>query len=343
MTDAAPLGSQRPARGSSIDRGSVKRAILAVLLVAFLAFAAQMSLISRLHLTDVRLPVLLLGLVIASPTIVLLVLAARGRGVPWRWLGFAIAWGLFATAWLAFFFETILANIIEPFAPALEAAWPDVLNTVPAAFFAPLVEEPVKLAGVVIVLQAVRRGGWRLGLGIGAAVGGLTGLAFSLVEVSHHTAELVNNVGYTDLAGVFVIDWNTIWTTIHAQLAQRLFLGGLSNHALFSALAAVGAVLFLRGQRRAAAGWFAASLLAHALMNSIGVTVHNTVFDSVIGGAGTPPLVLVLVAVMLAAGATFLVAESWAAALLLRRLRRPDSVAAPEPVHFAIQGAATRS
>ena len=47
MTDPAAIGNTAPEQGRPIDRGTVKRAVLAVLVVAFLVFGAQMTLTSR--------------------------------------------------------------------------------------------------------------------------------------------------------------------------------------------------------------------------------------------------------------------------------------------------------
>ena len=290
----------------------------------FLLFTAQATLISRLHFWDVRLQMLLGAALIAMPGWLFLVLSARARGASWRWLVVAAAWGAFAAAWLSFTGEAILEPLSSLMTSALEPLGQTIVRA--STVVAPIVEEPAKAAGVLIVLAGVRRAGVPVTVALGAAIGGLVGLAFSLAEVSHHLGEVVANIGYVDLSGKFIVDWDLIWQVAQIQLGIKLFLLGLTNHALFSALAGVGVVMAMRGRRRAAVGWFLAALLSHGLLNSIGVSVGEWLFDSLRGRpvAGQPRLVPVLVAAWLAAAATFLVAEAWAAAILVRRLRRGE-------------------
>jgi hypothetical protein len=310
-----------------VTRRTVTRVLAAVLLVAFLAFSAQATLIGRLHFADTRLPVLLVAAAVSSVATTLLLLAARARGAPWRWLGVALAWGALAAAYLSFTGEAILANVYDAIGPALEPLGPTVLERVPATVIAPIVEEPAKAAGTLIALAGIRRAGARVTVALGAAVGALVGLWFGLAEASHHMGEVVSELGFVDLDGAFVVDWNVVWQLASVQLVFKLVLAGLSNHALFSALAGVAIVTLWLGHRHAAIGWFAAALLGHALHNSIGVVVgelaHGVV--SSLDGLELP----MLLTFWLAALSSFVVAEGWAAVLLVRRLRRRDRYEVP--------------
>lgn len=300
---------------------SPRRVVGSVLLIALLAFSAQSTLFGQRHLVDVRLPVFIVGVVAASPGWMVLLLAARARGAPWRWLAVAMAWGAFAAAFLSYTGEAIAANLLDAVGPALEPLGRGVLDRVPGIVIAPVVEEPAKAAGTLIALAGIRRAGVRLTVAMGAAVGALVGLWFGLAEVSHHMGEFVRDLGFVDLSGTFVVDWGLVWQLAIVQLTTKLVFLGLSNHALFCALAGVAIVLLWRGHRRAASGWFAAALLAHALINSVGVGVAEWTYD-VVTDLGGERLSLIL-KVWLAALSSFVVAEAWAAVLLVRRLRQP--------------------
>lgn len=301
----------------------MKRAVATALLVAFLAFTAQASLLSQRHLLDARLSVLLAAALLAAPAGLLLALAARARGAGTGWLMVAVAWGAFAAAWLSFAGEATAGSIWEPISTALVPFGAGVVREAPFAVVAPIIEEPAKAAGVAIVLTAIRQARASLGVAMGAAVGGLVGLSFGVAEMSHRIGELVNELGYIDLSGAFVVDWGLIRGVTELQFIQRFALGGLTNHTLFSALAGVGIVLALQGRWRAASGWMVASLLAHGLHNSIGVSIGESVFGELAGDprSGRPAVLPGPVAAWLAAAVSFLVAEAWAALLLVRRLR----------------------
>ncbi|HJP89371.1 MAG TPA: PrsW family glutamic-type intramembrane protease [Candidatus Limnocylindrales bacterium] len=337
MTTLEADGTRAPAGGESSRRAdrAATRAIAWIVLVAFIVATANAILFSHQHLLDVRLPMLGLGTLLSSPGWLLLLLAARNRGAPWRWLAVAIAWGLFVAAFLAYIAEDRLQPLMADIGRALMPLGERVAYLGPAAIIAPIVEEPAKAIGVLIVLLAIRRAGTMLTLGLGAALGALTGLAFSLAEISLRMGEMVANVGYIDLDGVFRIDWDNIWNAEQLQLVNRLFLFGLSDHALNSALAGVGLVQLLRGQRGSALGWFVAALACHALINSIGLTVGGWAFDTAMGVLAGPSggTAALLVAGWLAAVAGFLIGQAWAAIVLRRGTRRTSLPvrASPEP------------
>jgi len=206
------------------------RSAVAPLALAVLAvIGAQASLLSQRLLLEVRLPVLLAGVLASSPGWLILVFAARGRGAAGRWLAVAAAWGALVAPWLSIVMETIAGNLADS-APATAAG----------AIVAPLVEEPLKGIGVLISLAGMRRSGTAVGAALGAAVGGLAGLAFGVVEASHHVGAFAGELGYVDLSGVFVLDMDAVWHLAEIQLVQTEFFFGLTNHALFSALAGVG-------------------------------------------------------------------------------------------------------
>jgi RsiW-degrading membrane proteinase PrsW (M82 family) len=298
------------------------RAVLGFLLVAFLVLTAQATLITHQHFLDVRLPILLVGVLASAPAWLILVLAARTRGASLRWLAVAAAWGAFASAFLAFVGEDALAPLARDLMEALKPFGQDVAGAVPGTLVAPIIEEPAKAIGTLIALAGVRRAA-PVGPALGAAVGGLVGLAFGIAESSHYIGEVVENVGYFDLSGVFVIDWNSVWYLAELQLVQRLFLLGLTNHALFSALAGVAIVLLLRRRWLAAFGWFLTAIAVHGLYNAIGVRVADWVFRTLVARPGEQSgLVPDAVAAWLAAASQFTVAEAWAAVLLVRKLKR---------------------
>ncbi|TAK01592.1 MAG: PrsW family intramembrane metalloprotease [Chloroflexota bacterium] len=317
-------------------RGGVRGLGIAAL-VAFVVATASGTFFGARFLAEVRAPVLLVGALVAAPALAVLVLAARARGVAWRWLAFGVAWGLFAAAWISLTFEAALEPLTVVIGSVAAPLGSEVALAAPGAVIAPVVEEPAKLIGVLVVLIAARRAGVRLTAAVGAAVGGVVGLAFGLSEGSHRIATIVLERGFVDLDGVFRIDWELIGIITQLQLIAKLFAFGFTNHALFTAIAGVGLVTLLGGRWRASLGWFAVALLAHALLNSVGVAIGERVFPAVNGSASIavdPAARLwAFVAAWVAAAAGFLVAEGWAAVLLVRRLRREGR--APDPATAA--------
>ena len=312
--DAGPTG-ESPVRGAI-------RAVAGAGLVAFIIAAANAVLLSRSHLVDVRLPMLGLGIVLSSPGWLLLILAARLRGAPGRWLAVAAAWGFFAAPLLAFIAEDLLAPVMAAIYTALAPLGRDIAEVGPGAIIAPIVEEPAKALGVLIVLIAIRRTGTALTLGLGAAVGGLAGLGFSLTEISHRIGEVVANSGHVDLNGMFVIDWDAVWRIELLQLVNRLYVFGLSDHVIFTALAGVAIVLLGRRRWAAAGGLFLAALIGHALVNSIGVRLGEGVLGALgVTGVRLTGVLPTLGAVWLASFFSFLVAQG-GAVLLLRKVTR---------------------
>lgn len=294
----------------------------AALLVALLTATAFGTLISALHFRDVRLPVLAVGILATAPGWVLLVLAARGRGAPWGWLAFAAGWGAFAAAWIALTAEVILGSISEAIGRAAEGLGRTVAEAAPAAIIAPLAEEPAKLLGVWIAFSAARRAGAAASLGLGAAIGGLVGLAFGVAEVAHHLGVVVNELGAFDLSGTFLVDWRLIHQIAEQEAVHKFFLAGLTNHALFSALAGAGLGLFAQRRRRLAVTCLVAAFAAHALLNAVGPLITERVIETVVEALGGVPargLAPLLVGWLAGLGA-FLVAEGWAAVLLIRIL-----------------------
>jgi hypothetical protein len=293
------------------------------ILIAFIAATANGTLVSRLHLMDVRLPVLAVGAFVSAPGWIILVLAARGRGAPWGWLGFAAAWGVFAATWLASTAESLLQPLYAGIATAVASLGRTVVEAAPSAVIAPVAEEPAKLLGVWIVLLAARRAGARPTAALGAAIGGLVGLWFGLGEAAHHLGEFVGDLGAFDLSGRFIVDWDLVGRVAELQLVTKLFLAGLTNHALFSALAGAGLALLFQGRLGVAIGCFVAALAAHALQNSVGVTLGEGLLDGLLAGPGPlgPGDIPLMLAGWLAAFGAFLVAEGWAAVLVVYFLR----------------------
>jgi len=299
--------------GSAAKIAWLGRLLRAAILVLAVVVTANVTLVSRLHFADVRLPMFAIGILVSSPGWVLLGLAARGRGAPWPWIAFAVTWGAFVAAFLA--------SSIEGLAAPLSAD---------SAIVAPLVEEPAKLLGIWIVLSAARRAGAVPSVALGAAMGGLVGIGFGVAEVAHHLGVVVSELGYIDLGGEFVVDWPLIQLIAQQQLLHKFFLVGLTNHALFSALVGAGLVLFASRRRRMAAACFVAALAAHGLVNSVGVQVTMIVAEALIDAFGPFSIGAIssMLACWLVALAAFLVAEGWAAVLLVWILRRRD---APQP------------
>ena len=309
----------------------VGRAIRAAVLIAIVVATATGTLVSAMHFGDVRLPMFGIAVLVSSPGWVLLGLAARARGAPWPWLGFAFAWGAFAAAWLASPVEVIVAPLSVDIARAFEVFGPTAAEAAPSAVVAPLVEEPAKLLGTWIVFSAARRAGAAPSVALGAAIGGLVGIGFGVAEVAHHLGFIVGELGYIDLSGEFVVEWPLIQLIAQQQLLHKFFLVGLTNHALFSALAGAGLVLFAQRRRRLAVACFVAALAAHALLNSVGVQVTQVLGEALVElfGPLQPGAISSMLAGWLVALAAFVVAEGWAAVLLVRILRRRDPLEAP--------------
>ena len=292
-------------------------------LVVLSGVATWSLLASTLHLVDVRLPVFVLGALVASPGWVILGLAARNRGTPGWWLTFGVLWAVGPAAWLSNIGEgrlTELATGLSLTAPALHGFAAD--------WIAPVVEETAKLLGILVVLGAAWRAGTRRSIALGAAIGGFIGLWFAIGEVAQHMVAIVNNVGYQDLDGTFVIDPTFVRLSLEAELANRFFFLGLTNHALFSALAGVAAVRASQGMRATGVLWFLVAVTAHAAYNGLGAPLVVALHAPLI--ALTQPHQTgdlgFMIAVGLAGAIAFVVVNGWAAVLLIRALRR-----GPEP------------
>ncbi len=288
-------------------------------LVVLSGLATWSLLASTLHLLDVRLPVFVLGALVASPGWVILGLAARNRGTPGLWLAFGVLWAVGPAAWLSNIGEgrlTELATGLSLTAPALHGF--------AAEWIAPVVEETAKVVGVLVVLGAAWRAGAKRTIALGAAIGGFIGLWFAIGEVAHHQVAFVNEVGYQDLDGTFVIDPGLVRLTLEAELAHRFFFFGLTNHALFSAIAGVAAVRTSQGARATGALWFIAAIAAHVAYNGLGAPLFGVIDGPLLelmkphqtGDLGF------MIAVGLAGAIAFVVVNGWAAGLLIRALRR---------------------
>ncbi len=328
--EAEALPAFQPVRTKKKAVGGAVRAVAGLGLVAFIVASANAVLLSQSQLVDARLPMLGLGLLMSAPGWLVIVLAARARRAPGRWLAIAGAWGLFAAPLLALIGEDRLSPLAAAIVSGLAHLGADLAGMGASTLIGPLAEEPSKALGAVIVLVAVRRAGIALTLALGAAVGALTGLGFSLMEISHRMGVAVGDAGYYDLNNVFVVDWDGLWRMGLLQLVNRMFIFGLSDHAIFTALAGVAIVLALRGRWVAAGMSFAASLVAHGLSNSAGVLAGNWLYTTVIEAAGGPraAFATMLAAAWSAAVLGFLVSQAWAV-LLLRRLTRENFAAPP--------------
>lgn len=296
-------------------RGSNLR--VAVLIV-FSALATWSLLLTQ-HLLDVRIPVFVLGALVASPGWVILALAARNRGVPGWWLLSGVLWAIGPAIWLSIIGHGWLTELL--IGPT-RAAPP--LGSFLAVWVAPVGEETAKLVGILVVLGAARRAGARRSIALGAAIGGFIGLWFAIGEVAHHMVALVSDAGYWDLDGTFVIDPMLVRLSLETELANRFFLFGLTNHALYSALAGVAAVRMSKGTRLAGGLWFLAALAGHAAANGLGAPLGAALYASLIDViqpvlAGDLGFV---VAIGLASAIAFVVVDGWAAVLLVRALRR---------------------
>ena len=294
-------------------------------------FTANGTLVSTLHFADVRLPMFGIAVLVTSPGWVLLGLAARARGAPWPWLAFAFAWGAFVAAGLASIIEGMAAPLSVDIARTFEFLGRTAAEAAPSAVVAPLVEEPAKLLGIWIVFSAACRAGAVPSVALGAAIGGLVGIGFGVAEVAHHLGVIVSELGHIDLSGEFMVDWPLVQLIAQQQLLHKFFLVGLTNHALFSALAGAGLALFAQRRRGLAVACFVASLAAHALLNSVGVQVTQVLGEALVGlfGPLEPGAIPSMLAGWLVALAAFVVAEGWAAVLLVRILRRREPLEAP--------------
>lgn len=294
-------------------------------LIILSGLATWSLLASTLHLFDVRLPVLLLSALVASPGWVILGLAVRSRGAPGWWLVFGILWAIGPAAWLS----NIGDGRLTEWATELTLAAPTIGRFL-GEWVAPVVEETAKLLGILVVLGGIRRAGARRSIALGAAIGGFIGIWFAIGEVAHHQVALVNELGYQDLDGSFVIDPVLVRLSLEAELAHRFFFLGLTNHALFSALAGVAAVRMSQGMRAKGVLWFFAAMTAHAAYNGLGAPLFG-LLDGPLLALLTPVKtgdIGFVIAIGLSAAIAFVVVNGWAAALLIRALRRkPGPVA----------------
>jgi RsiW-degrading membrane proteinase PrsW (M82 family) len=310
--------------GASAALALAGRLLRAGILVSFLVATAYGTFFHPLHFSDVLLPVAVIATLATAPGWVLLGLAARARGAPWGWLAFAAAWGAFAAAWMAMAGEALLEPMSADIGRAAEVFGRTVADAAPVAVIAPLVEEPAKLLGVWIAFAAARRSGAVASVALGAAIGGLVGLAFGVAEVAHHTGVFVSEVGAVDVSGVFVIDWRLVELVAEQEIAHKFVLAGLTNHALFSALAGAGLALLVLRRRRLAVVCFVTALGAHVLVNSVGSPITEFLVKALAAGPGPLPPVPLLLTFWLAGLGAFVVAEGWAAVLLVRFLRREE-------------------
>jgi RsiW-degrading membrane proteinase PrsW (M82 family) len=313
--------------------GRIVGVLRVALVVALLGATVRGTLVLPLHAWDVRLPVFGVGMLVAAPGWALLALAARARGAPWGWLVVAAARGASAAVWLSLTGEVIVGSLVEaiggPTGPPGPAA-----EGLPSAIVAPLAEEPTKLLGVWIVVAAARRARAPASVALGAAIGGLVGLFFGVAEAAHHLGVIVGELGVVDLQGAFLIDWRFVQLFAEQQLVHKLFFFGLTNHALVSALAGAGLALLIQRRWRAGMVCLGAALLAHGVVNAIGVPITQFLIEVLVLGAGPIPrgVIPLLLGGWLAALGTFLVTEGWAAILLLRVLRgRSGARADPGP------------
>jgi hypothetical protein len=307
------------------------RALRASILVLILVSTAWGTLVAPLHAWDVRLPIFAIAILATSPGWVLLLLAARGRGASWPWLAFALAWGASAAVWIALTGERLMEQVSVEIARAVHFLGPTVVEAAPSTVVAPIVEEPAKLLGIWIGFAATRRAGAAPSVALGAAIGGLVGIGFGVAEVAHHLGVIVSELGHIDLAGEFMVDWSLIQLIAQQQLLHKFFLAGLTNHALFSALAGAGLALFAQRRRGLAVACFVAALAAHALLNSVGVQVTQVLGEALVEQFGPlqPGAIPSMLAGWLVALAAFVVAEGWAAVLLVWILRRREPLEAP--------------
>jgi hypothetical protein len=298
------------------------RAARGAILVAFVGLTAYATFVvgsySFYPAREVRQAVAALAILTTVPGWLILALAARARGAPWTWLAFALAWGAFAAVWLALF----AFGLVDP----VELGRPTVTlePRVSSIVAAPLIEEPAKLLGAWVALAAARRHGAAISAALGAAIGGLVGIAFGIAEVAHRIAAIVGELGVTNVSGVFEIDWRTVAQITEFEFARRFALAGLTNHALFSALAGAGLALFLTNRRRLALACFVGAIAGHAVTNAFAGQIMATVIDTLLLGIGPLPRAAIplMLAGWLASLSAMLITEGWAALLVAGVIRR---------------------
>lgn len=315
----APTPVLRPAPPGSVDGARLRAWPVAPLLAA----TGAMVLFDAHRLTEDLGPVMvglpstvvwwrpeavLVGLVLAVPSLAILVAGARRAMLAPR----AILLAMLVMAVLS----TASGGLpITVLARAL-ALLPDVKS----ATVTPLAEELLKLLAIVLVVRALHRPSVRAGIIVGASAG----LAFSLLEVAH----------YVQLAAA------TEPTFVPGTFALRLANGGVGLHVATASVlgAAVG---WWRGRP---AGWSRAAVPAVALVGAIAThAAWNLVSEGIANGgiaaldpgfpaAATNPLVAYAVGTavtwVLAGPALLVAAAAW------RRSgpTRPVLAAAPEPL-----------
>ncbi|MEO8469762.1 MAG: PrsW family glutamic-type intramembrane protease [Chloroflexota bacterium] len=292
------------------EHGALARAGFAAFIGGVWLITIAIGLAHRLRwdFRDVMAPTFLVGVLVGSVVGAILWASARGRGLPHRWILLAFAWGLLPAIWIA---QAAGATID----PAIADQTPGMLDraVIGAVAVAPPVEELAKGLGILIVLGALRFGGYPFGIVTGAMVGGFVGLGFEI-------GELVEQV-HTEIGNwtVDLIVPDNVYPVIASHAAAKFHLLGFDGHVLFSALFGVGVATAISGRRWAGVGWMAAAVAAHGLGNGTLILMGPWLFGLLAPSpfASMPMVIAVVIGVV-----TAVVSRGWAAWLLLRHLRR---------------------
>lgn len=301
------------------EHRALARAGFAVFIGAVWLITIAIALAHRLRwdFRDVLVPTFLVGVLAGSVVGAILWASARGRGLPRRWILLAFAWGLLPAILIV---QAVGATLDPAIAGQTSGMLVPVL--VGGVAVAPPVEELAKGLGVLIVLGALRFGGYPFGIVSGAIIGGLVGLGFEI-------GELVEQV-HTEIGNwtVDLITTDNVYPVIASHAAAKFHFLGFDGHVLFSALFGVGVVTAMSGRRWAGLGWMVAAVVAHGLGNGILFLMGPWLFGLLAPSplASVPLVIAVVIGVV-----TAVVSRGWAAWLLIRRLRRAPL---PTPIGF---------
>ncbi|HET7238564.1 MAG TPA: PrsW family intramembrane metalloprotease [Terrimicrobiaceae bacterium] len=246
---------------------------VAIPVIIGLAFAILLSTVAMLaaveSLSSESAKIFLLGLVFSAalsivPVLILRYLDRRERESPWLF-AVAILWGGLIAAGLALPINTVALAVIGEwlrYHPAIhEYLGPQGMLLLGAPLSAPLVEELIKAAGVLLLFAFLRTEFDNMRDGF--IYGALVGVGFNLVEAPLYVAQAYMAYG--------VAPWGL-------QFGARFALFGLGGHAMFTGI--FGAFLgYTRQTRRRSARvilpliGLALAIAAHAFNNSLGLII----------------------------------------------------------------------
>lgn len=267
--------------GGSADSGLVRALVgsplrkrrVAIPVIIGLAFAILLSTVAMLaaveSLSSESAKIFLLGLVFSAalsivPVLILRYLDRRERESPWLF-AVAILWGGLIAAGLALPINTVALAVIGEwlrYHPAIhEYLGPQGMLLLGAPLSAPLVEELIKAAGVLLLFAFLRTEFDNMRDGF--IYGALVGVGFNLVEAPLYVAQAYMAYG--------VAPWGL-------QFGARFALFGLGGHAMFTGI--FGAFLgYTRQTRRRSVRvilpliGLALAIAAHAFNNSLGLII----------------------------------------------------------------------